>query len=142
MSRVFPFAEYVLVSVLPFGLMTQPELAKLAPPSVAAILGSLVGQWGGIFDQWRLDDRGPVQLAGVDDPIGRVALGRRQGWQLSEGFARTNKHGAASVSLWVSTAIMQTIMILMSFSNDAWNVMLFITGVMILPAYIGSTGFL
>ncbi len=33
-------------------------------------------------------------------------------------------------------------MILMFFSNNAWNVMLSITGVMILPAYIGATGFL
>jgi arginine:ornithine antiporter/lysine permease len=57
-------------------------------------------------------------------------------------FAATNKNGSASVSLWVSTAVMQAMMILVFFSNNAWNVMLSITGVMILPAYIGATGFL
>ena len=57
-------------------------------------------------------------------------------------FAATNQNGSASVSLWVSTAVMQAMMILVFFSNNAWNVMLSITGVMILPAYIGATGFL
>ena len=57
-------------------------------------------------------------------------------------FATTNKNGAASVSLWVSSAVMQATMILVYFSDNAWNVMLSITGVMILPAYIGSTGYL
>jgi arginine:ornithine antiporter/lysine permease len=37
---------------------------------------------------------------------------------------------------------MQAMMILVYFSNSAWNVMLSITGVMILPAYIGATGYL
>lgn len=57
-------------------------------------------------------------------------------------FATTNKNDLASVSLWVSTAVMQGVMILVYFSNNAWNVMLSITCVMILPAYVGATGFL
>jgi arginine:ornithine antiporter/lysine permease len=57
-------------------------------------------------------------------------------------FAASNKHGSASVSLWVSSAVMQAAMILVFFSNNAWNVMLSITGVMILPAYIGATAYL
>jgi arginine:ornithine antiporter/lysine permease len=57
-------------------------------------------------------------------------------------FSTTNKNGTASVSLWVSTIIMQIMMILVFYANNAWNVMLSITGVMILPAYIGSTGYL
>ena len=37
---------YVLISVLPFVVMSQAQLSAIAPPSVAAILGPLVGQWG------------------------------------------------------------------------------------------------
>jgi arginine:ornithine antiporter/lysine permease len=133
---------YVLVSVLPFGLMTQPELAKLAPPSVAAILGSLVGQWGVYLIN------GGLMIAVLSSWLVWTILLAELPWAGAKDgsypkiFATTNKHGAASVSLWVSTAIMQAIMILVYFSDDAWNVMLSITGVMILPAYIGSTGFL
>lgn len=133
---------YVLVSVLPFGVMPQAALAKLAPPSMAAILGSLVGQWGAylinagviisILSCWLVWTLLMAELpwAGAKDG------------SYPKIFARTNKGGAASVSLWVSTAVMQVMMILVYFSDNAWNVMLSITGVMILPAYLGSTGFL
>ena len=40
-------AVYVLLSVLPFGRMSQHELAGLANPSTAPILSSVVGSWGG-----------------------------------------------------------------------------------------------
>jgi len=37
---------------------------------------------------------------------------------------------------------MQATMALVCFSNNAWNVMISITGVMIPPAYIGATVYL
>ena len=135
-------ALYVTVSVLPFGVMPQATLAALAPPSMAPILGSLVGQWGeyvinagvliSILSCWLVWTLLVAELpwAGAKDG------------SYPQVFARTNANDAASVSLWVSTAVMQVMMILVYFSDNAWNVMLSITGVMILPAYIGSTGFL
>jgi len=61
---------------------------------------------------------------------------------LSPGTGLVDLNGAASVSLWVSTAVMQATMALVCFSNNAWNVMISITGVMIPPAYIGATVYL
>lgn len=133
---------YVLVSVLPFGVMSQPELGALAPPSMAPILGTLVGLWGGylinggviisVLSCWLVWTVLVAELphAGAKDGSYPII------------FATTNENGAPSVSLWVSTAVMQVMMILVYFSNNAWNVMLSITGVMILPAYIGSAGYL
>jgi len=133
---------YVLVSVLPFGVMSQADLSGLSPPSTAAILGGLVGKWGeyvvnagvviAILSSWLVWTLLVAELpwAGAKDG------------SYPKVFATTNKNGAASVSLWVSSAVMQAAMILVYFSNNAWNVMLSITGVMILPAYIGSTGYL
>ena len=135
-------ALYVLVSILPFGVETQAQLSVLAPPSMAAIMDTIVGKWGEYFIN-----------AGVIVSILSCWLvwtllvaelpwaGAKDG-SYTKNFAKTNQNGAASVSLWVSTAIMQVMMILVYFSDNAWNVMLSITGVMILPAYIGSTGFL
>lgn len=135
-------ALYVLVSVLPFGIMSQGDLSKLAPPSMAAILGSLVGTWGEYFINTG------VVISILSCWLVWTLLVAELPWAGAKDgsypkvFARTNKNGTASVSLWVSTAIMQAMMILVYFSNNAWNVMLSITGVMILPAYIGSTGYL
>jgi arginine:ornithine antiporter / lysine permease len=133
---------YVLISVLPFGVMKQTQLAVIAPPSMAAILGSLVGKWGEYFVN------GGVLISVLACWLVWTMLVAELPWAAAKDgtypaiFATTNKNGAASVSLWVSTAVMQATMALVYFSNNAWNVMISITGVMILPAYIGATGFL
>jgi arginine:ornithine antiporter/lysine permease len=133
---------YVLISVLPFGVMSQAQLSVIAPPSMAAILGSIVGKWGEYFVN------GGVLISVLacwlvwTMLVAELPFAGAKDGTYPKVFATTNKNGSASVSLWVSTAVMQVMMILVFFSNNAWNVMLSITGVMILPAYIGATGFL
>jgi arginine:ornithine antiporter/lysine permease len=133
---------YVLLSVLPFGVESQAALSTIAPPSMAPILGAIVGKWGeylvnagviiSVLSSWVVWTLIVAELpwAGAKDG------------SFPKVFAKTNKNGAPTVSLWVSTVIMQLGMILVYFSNSAWNLMLSIVGVMILPAYIGSTGYL
>ena len=53
-------------------------------------------------------------------------------------FAKENDKGAPCFSLWITSALMQLAMLLVYFSNNAWNTMLSITGVMVLPAYLFS----
>jgi arginine:ornithine antiporter/lysine permease len=133
---------YVLVSVLPFGLESQAQLSALAPPSVAAIMGSVAGPWGAYFIN------AGVLISILSSWLVWTLLVAELPWAGARDgtypkiFATTNQNGTASVSLWISTAIMQAMMILVYFSDNAWNVMLSITGVMILPAYVGSTGYL
>ena len=57
-------------------------------------------------------------------------------------FAQQNKNGSPSVSLWVTSSLMQLAIFMVYFSNNAWNTMLSITGVMVLPAYLASTAYL
>ena len=57
-------------------------------------------------------------------------------------FCQGNEHQSPSVSLWVTSALMQIFMLLVYFSNNAWNTMLSITGVMVLPAYFSSCAYL
>lgn len=133
---------YVLISIIPFGVLSQGQLAGMAPPSTAAILEHLVGTWGGIFINIG------VIIALLSSWLVWTMLVAELPWACAKDgtfpkvFAKTNKNGVASVSLWVSTIIMQAAMFLVYFSTDAWNVMLSITGVVILPAYIGSAGYL
>lgn len=135
-------AIYVLVSVLPFGVMSQAKLSAISPPAMAAILGSLLGKWSEYFVN------AGVIISVLSCWLVWTILVAELPWAGAKDgsypkvFATTNKNEAASVSLWVSSAVMQAMMLLVYFSNNAWNVMLSITGVMILPAYIGSTGYL
>ena len=57
-------------------------------------------------------------------------------------FAAENENQAPSVSLWVTSALMQLFILLVYFSNNAWNTMLSITSVMVLPAYFSSCAYL
>ncbi|WP_425078724.1 basic amino acid/polyamine antiporter [Ruegeria denitrificans] len=133
---------FVLVSVLPFGVLSQGELSQLAPPSTAAILGDLVGLWGEIFINLG------VIIALLSSWLVWTLLVAQLPWACAKDgtfpklFAKINQAGIPSVSLWISTFIMQAAMILVYFSDNAWNVMLSITGVVVLPAYIGSAAFL
>ncbi|GGZ94003.1 arginine:agmatine antiporter [Ignatzschineria ureiclastica] len=133
---------FVFVSVIPFGVFSQGELATMAPPSTAAILSSLVGEWGSIVINVG------VIIALLSSWLVWTLLVAELPWACAKDgtfpkvFAKTNSKGVASVSLIVSTVIMQAAMIFVYFATDAWNVMLSITGVVILPAYIGSAAYL
>ena len=133
---------YVMLSLLPFGFMTQAELAKIANPSTAGVLEHLVGPWGSYLMNiglliavlfswlaWTMIAAQIPQSAALDGTFPKI-------------FARENSKGTPSVSLWVTSIIMQLAMLLVYFSNNAWNTMLSITGVMVLPAYIFSTLYL
>ena len=133
---------FVLVSIVPFGVFSQGQLATMAPPSTAAILSHLVGDWGAIVINIG------VIVALLTSWLVWTLLVAELPWACANDgtfpkiFSKTNKKGVASVSLIVSTIIMQAAMILVYFSTNAWNVMLSITGVVILPAYIGSAAYL
>ncbi len=135
-------AVYVLLSVLPFGRMSQHELAGLANPSTAPILSSVVGSWGGwvmnlgvivaLLTSWLAFTIMVVEIpyqAAKDGTFPKI-------------FAHENAHGAPDVSLFVTSGLMQLAMIFVFFANNAWNTMLSITAVMILPPYLASTAYL
>ena len=133
---------YVLLSLLPYGVMNQEQLSKVANPSTAGILETLVGRWGawlmniGLLVSvltswlaWTMVTAQIPQAAAVNGTFPSV-------------FAQENEHKSPSVSLWVTSTLMQLFMLLVYFSNNAWNTMLSITGVMVLPAYFASCAYL
>lgn len=132
----------ILVSVLPFGVLSQAQLKTIATPSTAGVLKIVVGEWGewivncgviiSVLTSW-------LAWTMICAEIPMVAA---QNGTFPESFKRKNKHDAASVSLWVSTLLMQAIILLVYFSNNAWITMLNIASVTVLPAYIASTAYL
>ena len=133
---------YIGLSVLPFGFLTQAEIAGIANPSTAGVLEKVVGHWGAwlmniglliaVLSSW-------LAWTMITAEIPQAAA---QNGTFPKQFARENENGAPSVSLWVTSILMQLAILLVYFSNNAWNTMLSITGVMVLPAYIFSTAYL
>lgn len=134
--------SYVGISMLPFGTFSQGELAVLAPPSSAPIMAHIVGNWG----NWFMNAGVIIALLSSwlvwTMFLAEVPYACAKDGTFPKIFAKVNKNGTPSFSLFISSAAMQVTMIFVYFASNAWNVMLSITGVMILPAYIASTLYL
>ena len=133
---------YILLSLVPYGYMTQAQLAEVANPSTAGILEQVIGKSGawvmniGLLVSvltswlaWTMVTAEIPQAAANDGTFPHI-------------FAKENANGSPAVSLKITSAAMQLFLLLVYFSNNAWNTMLSITGVMVLPAYFMSCAYL
>lgn len=133
---------YIGLSVLPFGFLTQAEIAAVANPSTAGVLEKVVGPWGAWFMNMGLLIAVLSSWLAWTMIAAQIPQAAAQNGTFPKQFARENENGAPSVSLWVTSILMQLAILVVYFSNNAWNTMLSITGVMVLPAYIFSTAYL
>ena len=133
---------YVLISVLPFGIMHEPEMAGLKNPSAAYVLEKIVGPWGATFVN------AGVLIALLSCWLSWTILVPEVPFEAAKGgafpkkFAEVNTNGSPAIALWVSSIVMQIMLVAAHFSSDAWNFLLSITGVMVLPPYLASAAFL
>lgn len=127
---------YALISLLSYGIMHQPELAKLDDPSVAYVLRAAVGDWAYTF----------VVVSVIVSVIGgwiawtllcaQVPYTAAQVKILPKSFLRENKQETPVHALLISSIIMQVFMILVASAKSVYDAAIDITGVMILPAYL------
>ena len=133
---------YILLSLLPFGYMTQSELAQIANPSTAGILEKAVGPWGAWLMNIGLVISVLTSWLAWTMVTAQIPQAAAQDGTFPKAFAKENKNQAPSVSLVVTSIAMQLFLLLVYFSNNAWNTMLSITSVMVLPAYFTSCVYL
>ena len=122
--------------------MSQAELANLSNPSTAPILAGIVGRWGGWIMNLGVIIALMTSWLAFTIMIAQIPYAAAKDGTFPKVFARENSHESPSVSLWVTSAIMQLTMIFVYFENNAWNTMLSVTSVMILPPYFACTAFL
>ena len=114
-------AVYILVTVLSLGVMAQPELAGVSTPGMAAVLESIVGEWGAIL---------------VNIGVIVSILGAWLAWTLfaielpyraaKDGtfpaiFAKTNSKGTPIVALTVTNLLIQAFLFTFLVSDSAYN---------------------
>lgn len=132
----------ILVSVLPFGSFSQHTLSEMANPSTAGVMQSLTGLWG----EWLINVGVLVSILSswlawtmICAEIPMVAA---QNGTFPKAFSKKNTKGAASTSLWVSSAMMQAAVVVVYFATNAWLALLAISAIMVLPAYLTSAAYL
>lgn len=133
---------YLLLSLLPFGYMNQEQLAKIANPSTAGILQEIVGPWGAWLMNIGLLVSVLTSWLAWTMVTAQIPQAAAEDGTFPKAFAKENKNGSPSVSLYITSLAMQLFLLLVYFSNNAWNTMLSITSVMVLPAYFASCAYL
>lgn len=133
---------YVLLSVLPFGSLFQYQLARIPNPSTAGILSMLSGRWGEIMMNVGLLIAVLSSWLSWTMVVAEIPYSAAKNGTFPHIFSIENKNHSPKVSLYITSVLMQITMLLVYFSTNAWNTMLSITGVMVLPAYLASAAFL
>ena len=133
---------YILLSLLPFGYMSQSELSAVANPSTAGILEQAVGKWGAWIMNIGLVISVLTSWLAWTMVTAEIPQAAAMNGTFPKTFATENKNGAPSVSLVITSIAMQLCLIFVYFATNAWNTMLSITSVMVLPAYFASCAYL
>ena len=132
----------LLVSILPFGVLTQHELSAIPTPSTAGILKIVVGEWGKIMIILGVLISVLTSWLAWTIICAELPMVAAQNGTFPKPFSKKNVKGSASVSLYISSAFMQIVVLLVYFSNDAWLAMLAISTLTVLPAYLMTTAYL
>jgi len=125
----------VLVTLLSYGVLPQSALADLPTPSMAGVMESMVGRWGGVF----------ISLALLIS-----VLGNYLSWSLLAAeilhsaaihrtmpsfLARENAHKAPAGALWLTNCVIQAFLLVSWFAEYAFTLALKMTSAMTLVPY-------
>lgn len=133
------FLIYLITSILSMGVMTRAELAELGNPQMAGILEAVVGPWGAA-----LINLGVIlSLAGAllgwtiiaaDCPYSAAKQG-----VFFKAFAKENKKGSPSFSLFATNGIIQLFLIIIFFNDSTYQAFYSMSASMIMVPYLLST---
>jgi arginine:ornithine antiporter / lysine permease len=130
---------YLLVSLLSFGIMSQPELAALpGAASMANVLEKAVGPWGSVLVRIGL----VISVAGAFLSwtlfAAEIPYRAAQEGMMPNVFAAENTKGSPSGSLWITNAFVQIFLILTYYSNSTYLALFYIASTAILVPYVLS----
>jgi arginine:ornithine antiporter / lysine permease len=126
----------VLVTLLPYAVLQRADIAGLRQPSMAGVLESVVGPWGAVFVSAGLI----VSVLGAYLAwaliCAEVMFNAGKSKDMPRAFARVNKNNVPVVAMWVTSIIIQLIVISTYWSRDAFALMLNLTSATTLIPYL------
>jgi arginine:ornithine antiporter / lysine permease len=136
------FAVFASVTIVSYGILPYAELADLRQPSMASVLDAAYGEWGKVFVSlgliisvlgaylaWTLMAAEVLFVAAKDDDMPRF---------LKAHNPVTDVPGAA---LLMSTALVQLMLIVVLFSEDAFSFALDLTSASTLIPFLLAAGY-
>ncbi len=131
----------VLVNVLSLGVMTQPELAKLQNPSMAAVLEHVVGHWGAVLISVGL----VISLLGALLSwvllCAEIMFAAAKDHTMPEFLRRENSKQVPANALWLTNAMVQIFLVITLFSSSTYLSLIYLATSMILVPYLWSAAY-
>ncbi len=130
---------YLLVSLLSFGVMSQPELAALpGAASMANVLEKAVGPWGSVLVRIGL----VISVAGAFLSwtlfAAEIPYRAAKEGMMPAVFATENLNGSPSGALWITNTCVQVFLLLTFYANSTYLSLFFIASTAILVPYVLS----
>lgn len=126
----------VLVTLLSYGVLARAELAGLRNPSMAGVLQAVVGPWGAVF----------VSVGLIISVLGaylswsllaaEVLFSAATTRSMPRFLARQNAAGVPAAALWMTNILVQLLLVLTLFAEEAFILALKLTSSMILLPYL------
>ncbi|CRL50979.1 MULTISPECIES: arginine-ornithine antiporter [Pseudomonas] len=131
----------VLVNVLSLGIMTQPELAKLQNPSMAAVLEHVVGHWGAVLISVGL----VISLLGALLSwvllCAEIMFAAAKDHTMPEFLRKENANHVPVNALWLTNAMVQLFLVITLFSASTYLSLIYLATSMILVPYLWSAAY-
>ena len=135
------FAIFASVTMVSYGILPQSEIALLRQPSMAGILSAAYGNWGAIFISlgllisvlgaylaWTLMSAEVLFVAAKDHDMPRF-------------LARTSGDDVPIAALLLSALLVQVMLVVTMFSENAFNFALDLTAALSLIPYLFAAGY-
>ena len=136
---VIALGLYLCVSLLSFGVMSQPELAGLpSSASMANVLEQVVGPWGSVLVRIGL----VISVAGAFLSwtlfAAEIPYRAAKEGMLPKLFATENANGSPSGSLWITNIFVQIFLIVTLYASSTYLALFYIASTAILVPYVLS----
>lgn len=131
----------VLVNVLSLGIMTQPELAKLQNPSMAAVLKHVVGDWGAVLISVGLIISLLGALLSWVLLCAEIMFAAAKDHTMPEFLRKENANHVPVNALWLTNAMVQLFLIITLFSASTYLSLIYLATSMILVPYLWSAAY-
>ena len=125
----------VLVTLLPYAVFPRADIAVMRQPSMAAVLGALLGPFGTVFIGGGLI----ISILGAylawSLICAEVLFAASRTGTMPKIFSRQNERKLPVAAIWLTSSVVQLFVISTYWSNDAFSLMLNLTSSMALIPY-------
>ncbi|MPR01751.1 arginine-ornithine antiporter [Pseudomonas sp. MAFF 212408] len=131
----------MLVNVLSLGIMTQPELAKLQNPSMAAVLEHVVGHWGALLISVGLIISLLGALLSWVLLCAEIMFAAAKDHTMPAFLRKENANHVPVNALWLTNAMVQVFLLITLFSASTYLSLIYLATSMILVPYLWSAAY-